>query len=374
MNNNNTTNNPKGNRENENRVRESGSVNKAEAKNTVSAGKTGGTIAGSAGKTGGINKLLGKIGLGPLSLLAFVLLGLAPLFIDDRFIIHLMISGMIFGTLAMGFDFTVGYINIVNFGYAAIMGVGAYTSALVVSRLGMSPWLGMAIGGVMAAIMGFFIGVVTLRLRGLFAAVMAWFVGLTLLAMTANLVDLTRGWLGLRVRPLFATPDRTPYFYTIFVITIVSYIILYRLTQGKMGVAFKAIGQNQEAAHSVGVNSTKYKIINFTISCALAGVVGGFYGHFVGILTPDVMHTRETVEVLALAYIGGRGSIWGGLLAAFIIIPIFEYLRPLMAMRFVIYGLLLMLVMILYPGGLSQFFAFIKAQIFNRSSKVEERA
>ncbi len=306
------------------------------------------------------NSILNKIGLNPFSVLLLVLIALVPVVTDDPFIIHLLITSMIFGTLAMGFDFTVGYIDIVNFGYAAVMGGGAYTSAIIVGELGITPWIGMIFGGLFAGFLGFVIGIITLRLRGLFAAVTAWFFGLTLMAIAANWVDLTRGHLGLRVEPLFAGPSNVPYFYVALVFAIVSYIILYRLTRGKMGIAFKAIGENQDAAHSVGVNSTKYRVMNFTISCVLAGVMGGFYGHFVGILTPEVMHTRETVEVLALAYIGGRGSLWGGLAAAFLIIPVFDYLRHLMALRFVFYGLMLILVMIYYPGGISGLYAAAK--------------
>lgn len=297
-----------------------------------------------------------KVGVSPLGLALFLFLALIPILIDDQYIIHILISSMVYGALAMGFDFTVGFINIVNFGYAAFMGLGAYVSALMVSRGGLSPWAGMLFAGIAAAFIGLLTGLLTLRLRGIFAAVMAWFLGLTLMAITANLVNLTRGWLGLNVDLLFDTADRIPYYYVVLILSIITYLILCYITRTKMGVAFKAIGQNSEAAQSSGVNTTKYKVLNFTVSCAVAGVLGSFYGHFVGILTPDVMHTRNTVQVLALAYIGGRGSIWGGFLAAFLIIPLFEYLRPLMALRLVIYGLLMMMVMIFYPGGISSLY------------------
>jgi len=101
-----------------------------------------------------------------------------------------------------------------------------------------------------------------------------------------------------------------------------------------------------------GINPTKYRVFNFTLACIFAGMLGGFYAHFVGVLTPDVMSTSHTVEVLALSYIGGRGTLWGGLLASFIFIPLFEYLKPLMEFRLIIYGVLLILVMILFPEGL----------------------
>ena len=98
-----------------------------------------------------------------------------------------------------------------------------------------------------------------------------------------------------------------------------------------------------------------------TLSCLFAGWLGGFYAHYYGILTPDVLHTKHTVEVLAVAYIGGRGSIWGGALTAFPFIFIIEWLRSslteLPGLHLVIYGLVLILVMIFYPGGIAQLYS-----------------
>ena len=299
--------------------------------------------------------ILRELGFTPLGLGLLVMVALAPLFIDNQYYIHLIVSSLMFGALAMGFDFTVGYINIVNFGYAAFMGVGGYVSALMVTRMGISPWIGLLAAAAVAAALGFLTGILTLRLRGMFAAIMAWFLGIVLMSLASNMVDLTRGQLGLNVPLLFPGSGKEPYLYTMFVIVIITYIVLKRMISSKIGLAFNAIGQDLEAAETSGVDATKYKVLNFTVSCAFAGLVGGFYGHFVGILTPAVLHTRVTVEILALCYIGGRGSIWGGLLAAFLIIPIFEFLRPLMEIRLIIYGLLLVLVMIFYPGGLAQF-------------------
>jgi branched-chain amino acid transport system permease protein len=141
---------------------------------------------------------------------------------------------------------------------------------------------------------------------------------------------------------------------------IVIYIICKWCTRTKMGLAFMAIGQNMEAARTSGINPVFYRVANFTLSCALAGWMGGFYAHFYGILTPDMMHTSKTVEVLAVAYIGGRGSLWGGAAVAFPFILAMELVRSsltnLPGLNLVLYGLLLITVMIYYPGGFAQFF------------------
>lgn len=298
----------------------------------------------------------------PLRVGLLVLLAVLPLVppFNREDLLRWLIGAALIAAQAIAFDFTAGYINIVNFGFAAFVGLGGYTSALLAVKLGVSPWLGMLAGAAVAALVGFFTGALTLRLRGIFAAVMAWFIGLALLGLTRNLTDLTRGALGLSAPALLATSDNRPYYYVIVVMMIVTYVILRRVIHSHIGLAFRAIGQNVEAARASGVDPTRYRVINFTLSCAFAGWLGGFYAHYYGILTPDVMATSHTVEVLAVAYIGGRGSLWGGALAAFPMIFLVEWLRTylvaLPGLHLVIYGLLLILVMVYYPGGLAELF------------------
>jgi branched-chain amino acid transport system permease protein len=311
----------------------------------------------------GIRAALSLAGVSPLGLSLLAILAIAPLFIEDEYILQLMVTSLFFGTQAVAFDFTAGFINVVNFGFAAFVGLGAYTSALLATGLGVSPWLGLMAATVAAGLLGFLTGILTLRLRGIFAAVMAWFVGMTLLAITAALADFTRGYRGLNVPLFLDTAARRPYFYILLPIAVLIFVVLRTVTRSHIGLAFRAIGQNLEAARASGVDPTTYRVINFTLSCAFAGLLGGYYAHFLGILTPDLMHTKHTVEILVLSYIGGRGSLWGGLPAAFILIPIFEYLKPLMEVRLVIYGLLLIVVMIFYSGGLADLFQRVMERV-----------
>ncbi len=207
----------------------------------------------------------------------------------------------------MAFDFTAGFINVVNFGFAAMVGLGAYTSALLantapylVLRPGISPWIGIWVGALVAGLLGLVLGMLTLRLRGIYAAVMAWFVGIALLGLANNLTRLTRGSMGLHPRALFTTTDNLPYFYVILGMLLLIYVTLHLVTKSSYGLAFKAIGQNIDAARASGIDPTKYRVFNFALSCFFAGLLGGFYAHYYGSLTPkNVMHTSKTVEVLA---------------------------------------------------------------------------
>ena len=258
---------------------------------------------------------------------------------------------------AIAFDLSVGYINIVNFGFNAIAGLGGYTSAILAVRLGLTPWIGMLVGALSAAVLGFLTGVLTLRHRGIFAALVTWFIGLALMGIAQKWVPLTRGMLGLRAPQLFDTPSNVPYFYLALIMMMVIYITCRWITRSNMGLAFRAIGQNMEAARTSGINPVGYRVFNFTVSCALAGWLGGFYAHYIGILTPEYMHTSKTVEILAVAYIGGRGTLWGGPLIAIPFLIAMELIRSgfanLPGIHLVIYGLILIVVMIYYPGGVA---------------------
>lgn len=317
------------------------------------------------------------LGFSPLGALMLVLLAVLPLIppFNQEHMIRWLITGAFFAAQAAAFDFTSGFINVVNFGFAAFVGLGAYTSAILANeqpflivRPGISPWVGIWIGALVAGLAGLGLGVLTLRLRGIYAAVMAWFVGIALLGIARNWTGLTRGPLGLHPPLLLESPDNLPYFYIILVMMIVTYVTVKLIVGTKMGLAFKALGQNPDAARASGINPTLYRVSNFAISCAFAGWLGGFYSHYIGSLTPEtIMHTSRTVEVLVLVYIGGRGSVWGGMAVAFPFVFFMEYLRSkftdLPGLHLVIYGLLMTLVMIYYPTGFAGFYNWAKAKV-----------
>jgi branched-chain amino acid transport system permease protein len=301
-----------------------------------------------------------------LGILLFILLFCAPVVppFNREYLVRWMVMGAFLAAQAVAFDFTAGFINVVPFGFAAILGVGSYTSAILANtslelafRPGISPWLGIWAGALVAGLFGLGLGLLTLRLRGIFAAIMSWFVGIALMGLARNLTWLTRGPSGMAPPVLFSTESNIPYYYVIMVMLLIIYVALNLITRSHLGLAFRAMGQNYEAACASGINPTRYRVLNFTISSFFAGWLGGFYAHYFGSLTPAFMDTSKTLEVLAIAYIGGRGSLWGGIVIAFPMVFFLEILRShwssLPGIQFLIYGVLLILVMIYYPQGLS---------------------
>ncbi len=339
----------------------------------------------------GIGTGLHRIGFNPLGLGLLIIVAILPLVspFNQEHMIRWLIMGAFLAAQAAAFDFTAGYINVVNFGFAAILGLGAYTSAIlsntspvIIVQPGLSPWITIWTGALVAGLVGFLLGLLTLRLRGIYAAIMAWFVGIALMGLVRNMTDLTRGPLGFHPVSFLETTSNLPYFYIILAMMLVVYITLKLVVGSYFGLAFKGIGQNLEAARASGVNPTKYRVFNFTLSAFFAGWLGGFYTHYFGALTPQtLMHTSKTVEVLAIAYIGGRGSLWGGIAIAFPFVFFIEFIRSnfteLPGLHLVIYGVLMILVMIHYPDGLAGSYRWIsdkvKAWRSNKVTRGEEK-
>jgi branched-chain amino acid transport system permease protein len=318
-----------------------------------------------------------KIGFSPLGLGLLLVVAVLPFIppFNQEHMIRWLITGAFIAAQAIAFDFTSGYINVVNFGFAALLGLGAYTSAIltnkapfIIVQLGWSPWVTIWLGALVAGLLGLFLGILTLRLRGIFAAVMAWFFGIALMGLANNLKTITRGSLGMAPPRFLENPSNLPYFYIILIMMVFIYITLKLVTNSYIGLAFRAIGDNYDAAQASGINATKYRVFNFTVSAFFAGLLGGFFAHYVASLTPQtLMHTSKTVEVLAIAYIGGRGSLWGGVALSFPFIFFIEYLRSntsaLPGLHLVIYGVLMIVVMVFYPDGLAGLYYYVAAKV-----------
>ena len=206
-----------------------------------------------------------------------------------------------------------------------------------------------------ATAFGAFVGFLTLRLHGIFAACFSWFAATTLQYVLAAESQYTRGYSGLVVPTFFAGIAVLPYYYLVLVMYVVELLILLRIVRGKAGFAWKVIGEDETAARTIGVNVTFYRSICFTVACLFAGLMGDL-AHYLGLLTPDVSSLAITIQALAICYIGGRGTLWGSLPASILIITIFEVFRPLAAYRFIIYGVLLVVVMIKAQGGIASLF------------------
>lgn len=297
-----------------------------------------------------------------------IILLILPLFIQDPYIMNIVILSLLFAVLACSWNLICGYTGIFTFGHQAFFGIGAYVSALLSMKLGLSPWLGLLVGGVAAGLIGLFIGLPCLRLR------IAPYIAITTLAFSEiarivcmNLVGLTRGELGLWGIPefpdvplwgdlviSFSGGDRTPYYYVILIIFFVSLGLIGWMLHSYIGLAFRAIRDEQDAALSLGIDTTRFKLLAFITSSFLAGVAGSFYAHYILILTPtSVFSVGLMTEVIAVTLVGGLGTFWGPVIGAFSLTVLLEYLREFGEYRFMIYGAMLIATIMFMPRGVS---------------------
>lgn len=297
-----------------------------------------------------------------------VILLVLPVFIQDPYIMHIVILSLLYGVLACSWNLICGYTGIFTFGHQAFFGIGAYVSALLAMKLNLSPWLGLLVGGIAAGLIGLVIGLPCLRLR------VAPYIAITTLAFSEivriicmNLVGLTRGELGLWGIPAFpdislfsgmelsfSGVDRTGYYYVILIIFFASIVLIAWQLRSYIGLAFRAIRDEQDAALSLGVDTTRYKLLAFITSSFLAGVAGSFYAHYILILTPtSVFSLGVMIEIIAITLVGGLGTFWGPIIGAFSLIVLLEYLRTFGEYRLMIYGVMLVATIMFMPKGVS---------------------
>ncbi len=294
-----------------------------------------------------------------------VLLGglmIAPSVVTDPFVLSILIAGLMFGTFGAIYDLMVGYCGLTNFGYASFIAVGSYSSALGASYFAISPWLGLFAGGILCMLAGLLTGLIALRVKGIYLGLLTWFIGETIRLTIANTPEITRGMLGLSVAPFpnlfgldFARANIAAYYYTALVLGVAIVGASWWLVSSNPGRAFMAIRDDELATESLGISVRKYKLLNFSIASFFTGVMGAFYAHYIGILspTPAEFGVSRTIEILTVTYLGGRGTLFGPVFAGFLVVGIQEGFRDLGAWRLVLFGGLLILVIMIFPRGLS---------------------
>ncbi len=313
-------------------------------------------------RTGALRRHGGVIAI--LSLLCFV-----PLFVHNPYLLHLFILSMLYAMLAGSWNLINGYAGIFTFGHQAFFGLGAYASALLAMDAGLSPWITLWFAGCVAALAGLAIGLPVLRIRSVaHVAIVTLAFAVIVQSVVSNLPDFTRGTLGLAGIPAFtafslpaigmvsfSAGDQVVYYYVALVFLVLSMAFMIWLVSGRTGLALKAIRDAEEAADSLGVDPTRYKLIAFVASSFIAGIAGAYYAHYIHILTPDsAIGVSIMITILVMTLVGGIGTTIGPLIGSFVVTFGLEGLRGLGDYRLMVYGLLLVLFVTFAPRGLAQ--------------------
>jgi len=300
----------------------------------------------------------------PLLALALALLvALAVSHFGDRidpYFLDVLIGVGINITLAVSLNLVNGYTGQFSLGHAGFMSVGAYASAAITVLLGprllgdsggttvQQGWLFFAAllaGGAGAALAGLIVGIPSLRLKGDYLALVTLGFGEIIRVVFQN-VDALGGALGLNGIPNYTTVF---WVYATVAVTVFTVVCLVRSTYGR---GFLATRDDEIAAESVGLNTTRYKIAAFVIAAFFAGIAGGLYGHFKLTITPTGFDFTKSIEIVVMVILGGMGNTPGVILAAILLTVLPEFLRPVEQYRMIVYSLLLIGLMLLRPQGL----------------------
>lgn len=303
--------------------------------------------------------------LGMTAALAAMLL--LPLLSTDPYLMHVMVLVMIFGIFASAWNLVTGFAGLKTFGHHAFFGLGAYGSALMSIHLGLSPWLTLWLGGLLAGAAGLLIGTPILRIRSMphVAIVTLGFAEIVRICI-ANLSGLTRGEMGLWGIPQFQgftlpvvgkvsfTPaDKVSFYYLALALTVLTMFVIVRLMRSKTGLAMLAMRDGEDAAESLGVNLTRLKLMVFGLSAFIVGIAGGFYAHYLSILTPQsAVGVDLMISIIAMVLVGGLGTFSGPLAGALVLTVLIEALRDLENYRLLGYGLLIVLIVMFLPRGI----------------------
>ncbi|SMH47629.1 branched-chain amino acid ABC transporter permease [Azospirillum agricola] len=286
-----------------------------------------------------------------------LLLGILPFLAGNAYLEHLLVLWMLYALLALSLNIIIGYLGELSFGHAAFVGVGAYTSAILSTQLGLPPLIGLPLAGIVAALFGLVIGYAALRVVGPQFAILTLGFGSILYTVTNHWVDLTRGPMGisnippLSLGPITFAEARETYYLVLALVLIVAFLC-HALVNSRTGRAFIAVRENAPLAASLGVNVFHTKLLGFVVATAIAGVGGAIYAHYIKVITPDIMGVHNVAALIIVVVVGGRGTIAGPILGALVYIGLLESLRVAGPLRMVVFAALLTGTVVFLPGGL----------------------
>lgn len=292
-------------------------------------------------------------------LVAACALSAFPLLSSDLYARHILILAFVFGIVASSWDLSLGFGGLFNFAHVALFAVGIYAYGLAAKTLGLSPWLALALSGVAAGLIAAAITLPILRLSGIYIILVTIAASQVLYQVIISQSDITGGTSGMVSIPgleawgyRFAQNGKIGYYYFALALLAASTAVLHGITKSRYGRAIMAMRDNKYYAISRGMSEARIRLFTLTASAVLSGVAGGFYASYMRVASPDNFGLGLLGLLLSILLLGGAGTIWGPILAAFFITILSELFADYGAWRNIIMALLLIVILIFYPGGL----------------------
>lgn len=311
-----------------------------------------------------------------------VVLCIFPLFIHNAYIVHVFIMFFFYAFLALAWNLIGGYGGQLSLGHGVFYGLGAYTSTLLFANFGLSPWLGMLAGGMLAVVVSMVIGYPCFRLHGPFFAMSTLALLEVFRILTVYFSDLTGGSVGVSI-PItfgfttFVFQHKMPYLYIMIGFFCLAVIVSKLVDKSKLGYELLALREDEDAAESTGVNVTRTKMKAMMTSAFLTAIGGSFHAQYILYIDPSgEFGLGHSILMPIMAILGGVGTVLGPILGAAFLVPLQEILRGWLGgqwhgLHLLIYGLLLIIVVLFLPNGI---LAWLKGWFSKMFGKVSDQS
>lgn len=289
-----------------------------------------------------------------------VIAAIVPQVVTGSYYQNLAILAVLYAVVASNWDLTIGYAGLFNFAHIAFFGLGAYTSAILTTKYGVYPWLGIAAASALSVVIGAGVALPATRLRGIYVALTTFAFTALAAALIVSRTSLTGGFAGLVLIPslTFFGHDfgfeAAGYLYVAEALLIVSTVLLRALVRSDFGLSFVAIREFEEYAASRGVPVARQRLASLVVSAVFTSAAGAVYAHYLGVASPDIFGFGFTTLFLSMVIVGGSGTIYGPLLAA-IVLTFFTESRQMASLaeiRFMLISVVIVLVLLFARGGL----------------------
>ena len=275
-------------------------------------------------------------------------------FVTPTYWVTVSVIAYYYALVAMSWTFVAGFCGQFSFAQAAMASIGAYALGFLSLGLGVPPVLCIFAGGAMAALASYALGLLCLRLKGPYLALTTLAFSEAFRLIMSSEWEVTRGTLGLNVPallPEFGISNIPPYL-LMLVILAVSILIMHRILSSKLGLFFRSIREDEDAASAMGVDVKKYKLVAFTVGGFFAGIAGAFYGSYIQIVSPNIGSLSEMGLVVSMVVMGGTQSLGGAVLGAITLEFLSEYLRLFGELWKVLFASAIILTLRFSPKGL----------------------
>ncbi|RKU05718.1 branched-chain amino acid ABC transporter permease [Candidatus Poribacteria bacterium] len=275
-----------------------------------------------------------------------------------RYLLRVVVMACLYMLLALGLNIVPGFTGLLDLGYVGFYLVGGYTAGLLMARLGWSYWIALPLAAIHGALWGLLRGAPTLRLTGDYFAIVTFGFSELLFRIVKNeewLIGGPNGFVNDIPAPNLFGYELYAYwqqYYHILILLGITIIVVYRLQHSRVGRAWAAIREDERAAESMGINLREYKSLAFAVSAAIGAVGGAFFAQFQVNISAGAFEFWESIFILCMVVLGGLGTIKGSILGAGILGVLGELLRPFGGWRYLIFGIILILIMRFRPAGL----------------------